>query len=133
MANCYKNPDTNTVVYPGQVVNGVRTYPGASDEAWAKMGFYPHVKEEPVVVEDPTPTVVLYSKLKILRKLKDMGLVQIFLDWLDSDRLIKAEWDASQNLASDDQTFMDALNLFATANGLVKEQVDGLLLECILT
>lgn len=131
MANCYKNPETGHVAYPGQIVNGVRTYVGAKDEAWAKMGYYPHVVEH-VVVEDPTPTVVLYSKLKILRKLKDIGLIQIFLDWLDSDRLIKAEWDASQNLASDDQTFMDALNLFATANGLGKEQVDGLLLECIL-
>jgi hypothetical protein len=96
------------------------------------MGFYPHVKEEPVVVEDPSTQVVLYSRLKVFRKIKEMGLAQIFLDWLDSDRLIKAEWDASQNLASDDQTFMDALNLFATANGLAKEQVDGLLLECIL-
>lgn len=130
MTSYYKNPETGHIALPGQVVNGMKTYIGAKDEAWAKMGYFPFTPE-PVDDEsiDTTP-VVQFSKLKIIRKMKDLGLAELFIDWVEADKLRKAEWYASQYLASDDEAFNDGLDQFITTHGMTREQVELLLIDC---
>ena len=70
------------------------------------------VEPEPVAAPPP---VKCYSKLKILRALIAHGQDGAFFDWLESDRALKAQWDAASHVQSDDPVFGAALETFVGA------------------
>ena len=59
----YRHTETGTIYHVGQVVGGVQTRPGMSDEAWAGLGCVPY--EPPPVEPEPVPVPVLTEGEKL--------------------------------------------------------------------
>lgn len=80
--------------------------------------------------KNPDP-VYKYSKNKILTNLIPIGKAGIFLDWLEQDRLVKAFWDASLTIDSDNQMFQSYKSQIRVLLGVTEEQLEDFLSRCI--
>jgi len=70
------------------------------------------------------------SKLRLRRKLRELGAEELLNSMLNSDPKILNDWNDAQFLTSVDDLLVSAIPLFVQATGMSEEDLMNMLWEC---
>jgi hypothetical protein len=82
-------------------------------------------------VQDPPPPQPVYDRYKLVCALEAANLLLPFVQFLESDPVLKIKWDSAQQLDYDDNVLTDGIAALKTALGWTDAEVEELLAKCV--